>query len=103
MAQLKAGIRIKSAVCATELMVIQAPDGDADLRCGGAPALAMGEESPAGVEIDPEAKGGTQIGKRYVDEGGTLELLCIKPGEGSLSLGGAPLLLKQAKPLPSSD
>jgi len=103
MAELKAGTRIKSAVCATELMVIQAPEGDADVRCGGVAVIAIGDEAPAGVAIDPEAKGGTQIGKRYVDEGGTLELLCTKPGEGSLALGAAPLLLKEAKPLPSSD
>jgi hypothetical protein len=103
MAELKAGTRIKSAVCATELMVIQAPEGDADVRCGGAPIIGIGDEAPAGAEIDSEAKGGTQIGKRYVDEAGTLELLCTKPGEGSLALGSAPLVLKEAKPLPSSD
>ena len=34
---------------------------------------------------------------------GDLELLCTKPGEGSLAAGGAPLTLKEAKPLPSSD
>lgn len=103
MAQLKPGTRIKSAVCATELMVIQAPDGDVDVRCGGAPMLGISEEKPSDAAIDPDAKAGTQIGKRYVDAGGTLELLCTKPGEGTLSLGDQPLQLKEAKPLPASD
>jgi hypothetical protein len=101
MTQLKAGTRIKSAVCATELMVIQAPNGDADVRCGGAPMIAIDAEG--GGAIDPNLKAGTQIGKRYVDAGGTLELLCTKPGEGTLALGDAPLVLKEAKPLPASD
>ena len=29
--------------------------------------------------------------------------LCVKPGKGSLTAGGAPLVLKEAKQLPSSD
>ena len=32
-----------------------------------------------------------------MNEGGDLELLCTKPGEGSLALGGAALALKEAK------
>ena len=103
MATLKAGTRIRSAVCATEVMVIQAPDGDLDIRCGGAPVIPIGEEPPADAQIDPNMKSGTQIGKRYVNEGGDLELLCTKPGEGTLSQGDTPLSLKEAKPLPSSD
>ena len=99
--ELKAGTRIRSAVCATELMVIQCPDGDLDLRCGGAAVIAMGEDGSGSV--DPGHKDGTQIGKRYVNEAGDLELLCTKPGEGSLAIGDTPLALKEAKPLPSSD
>jgi len=102
MPQLKPGTRIKSAVCATELMVIQAPAGDADVRCGGAPMLGIGDPKPDRA-IDPSLKAGTQIGKRYVDAAGTIELLCTKPGEGTLALGNAPFVLKEAKPLPASD
>ena len=102
MPQLKPGTRIKSAVCATELMVIQAPAGDADVRCGGAPMLGISDPKPERA-IDPSLKAGSQIGKRYVDAAGTLELLCTKPGEGTLALGDAPLVLKEAKPLPASD
>jgi len=102
MTQLKAGTRIKSAVCAAELMVIQAPDGDADVRCGGAPMLPI-DADRGDAALDPALKAGTQIGKRYVDEAGTIELLCTKPGEGTLALGDTPLVLKEAKPLPASD
>jgi hypothetical protein len=43
------------------------------------------------------------MGKRYVSEAGDLELLCTKPGEGSLGIGESLLQPKDAKPLPSSD
>lgn len=99
----KSGTRIRSAVCSSEVMVIQAPDADADIRCGGAAMLPLDEEPAGDASLNPAAKEGTQIGKRYMDEGGTLELLCTKPGEGSLALGDQPLKLKEAKPLPSSD
>lgn len=102
MPQIKPGIRIKSAVCATELMVIQAPAGDVDVRCGGAPMLDIKADKP-GAAIDPNLKAGSQIGKRYVDAAGTIELLCTKPGEGTIALGSTPLVLKEAKPLPASD
>jgi hypothetical protein len=102
MPQLKPGTRIKSAVCSTELMVIQAPAADVDVRCGGAPVLGMSDPKPE-VAIDPNFKGGTQIGKRYVDAAGTIELLCTKVGEGTLAIGATPLVLKEAKPLPASD
>ena len=46
---------------------------------------------------------GTLIGKRYVDAAGTVELLCVKPGKGSLAIAGVALQLKDAKPLPASD
>ncbi len=103
MAQIKAGSRVKSAVCNAELMVIAAPDGDVDIQCGGTAMIEMGGEPPAGVALDPDCKDGVALGKRYVSEAGDLELLCTKPGEGSLSVGGVALTLKEAKPLPSSD
>jgi hypothetical protein len=102
MAQLKAGTRIQSAVCSTEVMVVQTPGGEVDVRCGGAPMLALGVPKSGGA-VDTRFAGGTQIGKRYVNAAGDLELLCTKPGPGSLSVGDTPLSLKEAKPLPSSD
>ena len=103
MAQLNAGARLKSAVCTTEVIVIAAPSGDADVRCGGAPMLAAGEQAPAGAALEADASAGSTLGKRYVSAAGDLELLCTKPGKGSLGVGGDLLVLKEAKPLPSSD
>jgi hypothetical protein len=102
MATLKAGARLKSAVCDTQVMVIAVPAGDVALTCGGA-AMLEPTSTAVRTEVHPEHKNGTQIGKRYVNADGTLELLCTKPGEGSLAVAGAPLKLKEAKALPSSD
>lgn len=96
---MKPGSKLKSTVDDTEVMVIRG--ADVSVECGGAP---MAEERPAELgAIDPNFSGGTMMGKRYVDEAGTVELLCVKPGKGSLSIGGTPLQIKDAKPLPSSD
>jgi hypothetical protein len=103
MTVLKSGLRLKSAVCDTELMVIRAPAGvDVDIRCGGAPMLS-GTETASGAQLDPALSGGALIGKRYVDAAETFELLCTKGGKGSLVLNGTPLEVKIAKALPSSD
>jgi len=102
MSQFKPGARLRSAVCSTEVMVIAAPAGDVALSCGGAALLAEGEQAPAGAALEAAGEG-TQLGKRYTDAAGTLELLCVKPGEGSLAADGVALVLKGAKPLPSSD
>ena len=103
MGQLKAGARLKSAVCETQVMVIAAPGRELVLTCGGAPMLELDQETPAGAVLDAAARGGTQLGKRYVNDEGDLELLCTRPGEGGLAADGSPLEPKQAKPLPSSD
>jgi len=103
MAILKAGTRLKSAVCNTEVMIVAAPKTDVEVSCGGAPLIEMTADRPAGGKVADDAKGGTQIGKRYVNEAGDLEVLCTKPGEGSLAAGGVALTIKGAKPLPSSD
>lgn len=96
---MKPGTKLKSAVCDTEVMVIRG--SDAVIECGGAP---MTEEKTAGGGTpNPDFAEGTQMGKRYVDAEGTVELLCVKPGKGSLSVGGVALTTKDAKTLPSSD
>jgi len=46
---------------------------------------------------------GPALGKRYADDERGLELLCSRAGTGALTVDGEPLLLKGAKPLPSSD
>jgi hypothetical protein len=97
---MKPGARLKSAVCDTEVIVVRA-GADTVVECGGAP---MDMERPAERgAINPAFASGTMTGKRYVDEAGTAELLCVKAGQGSLSIGGVALILKEAKPLPSSD
>jgi hypothetical protein len=98
---LKAGMRLRSVADTTELVVVKAPPDDLDLRCGGHPVAAPG--SVAGADLDPTFASGSQIGKRYVDEAGTVELLCTKAGPGSLSIGATPLQTKESKQLPSSD
>ena len=103
MARLKTGTRLKSAVCNTQVMVVAAPDADIDCSCGGHPMIDAAATPPEGLVISPEAAKGTTLGKRYVNADGKLELLCIKAGEGSLAVAGAALVLKEAKPLPSSD
>ena len=103
MALLKAGTRLKSVVCSSELMVVVAPKGEVTLTCGGAPVVALAEDAPAGGEVDPGHKQGTQMGKRYTNEAGEIEVLCTKPGEGGLAVDGTLLEIKGAKPLPSSD
>jgi hypothetical protein len=97
---MKAGSRLKSAVCETEIIVIKAAV-DATVFCGGMPMVE--ERSSETKAIDPRFAMGTTLGKRYVDPAGTLELLCIKQGKGSLALDGVVLQIKAPKPLPSSD
>jgi len=100
---LKAGGRFKSAVSDVQVMVIKAPAGEHALGCGGVPMLGGTETAPEGVQIDAGDSGETLIGKRYVNEDESLELLCTKGGKGTLSLNGTALEVKQAKQLPSSD
>jgi hypothetical protein len=100
---LKPGLRLKSAVCATEVMIIRGLPAEAQLECGGREMLAVTEQVPADARPDPALAQGSLIGKRYVDAEERYELLCTKGGEGSLVLNGSPLGIKQAKALPSSD
>lgn len=99
---LKAGTRVKSAVCDTQVMVIKAPAADYDLQCGGQPMVPP-DGAAADAGVSPDHAGGTLMGKRYVNADESIELLCTKGGEGSLVLDGTPLEVKQAKQLPSSD
>jgi hypothetical protein len=101
--ELRAGTRLRSVVCTTEVMTVRAPDEPADLRCGGHPMVELDDDTPGSATIDPSHAGGTLLGKRYADDELGLEVLCVKAGEGSLSLGATPLPLKGAKPLPASD
>ncbi len=101
--ELRAGSRLKSAVCDTEVIAVKAPAEDLDIRCGGVP-MTDTTNSEGGSSAPAEgADGGTLMGKRYVNPEETLELLCTKPGTGSLGVGDALLEIKESKPLPASD
>ncbi len=102
MPQFKPGTRLKSAVCNSEVMVVLAPATEVELTCGGAAMVEMSSDAGGG-DPDPAHSEGTQIGKRYTNEAGDLEVLCTKPGDGSLAVDGTALQVKGAKPLPSSD
>lgn len=100
--ELTAGSRWKSVVCDTEVVIVRPPDAPRNLACGGAAMVPVGSDAPAG-SLDQALADGTQLGKRYTDEGSVVEVLCTKAGRGTLTLDGERLELKGAKPLPSSD
>jgi hypothetical protein len=100
--QLKAGTRLQSTTCDTQVVVVKAPSDDVDLRCGGHPMVPV-DEAAERVPAAADRTGGTLLGKRYAVDDLGLELLCSKGGEGSLSVGDEPIGLKEAKALPSSD
>ena len=101
--EVTAGVRLRSAVCTTEVVVVKPPPGDVDLQCGGVAKVAIGAEVSDGATPAEGFTEGTQLGKRYAHDETGLELLCTKAGSGSLSVGAVLLGPKQAKPLPSSD
>lgn len=103
MIAIKPGVRLKSAVCSGEIIVIRGNLPAVDIRCGGAPMIAAGDVPAGAGPVDPAHAAGTLIGKRYIDAGDRIEVLCTKAGEGSLTLDGEPLVVKQAKALPASD
>ncbi len=102
MAEIKVGARLKSNVCDSEVMVISCADSSAEITCGGA-AMIDASADACGGDVDAAHAEGTTLGKRYVNAAGDLELLCVKAGAGSLAVNGEALVLKDAKPLPSSD
>jgi hypothetical protein len=100
--ELTAGSRWQSAVSETEIVVVRPAEGDHRIGCGGADMVPVGADGRGG-NVDPTLADETLLGKRYEDEVTGLEVLCSKGGEGTLTLDGKPLVVKSAKPLPSSD
>ncbi len=101
--ELRPGLRLESATCETQVVVVRVPPDatTVDVRCGGEPMRELGAGGdPVPITSDGEP---TLLGKRYADEELGLELLCTQGGAGALSVGDTPLLVKGAKPLPSSD
>ncbi|HKP79386.1 MAG TPA: hypothetical protein VJU34_09710 [Phenylobacterium sp.] len=100
---LKPGSRWKSAVCDVEVVLVRPPSSGDVLQCGGAAMIPHGGARSSDLSLAPGRDGGSQAGKRYTDEATGMELLCTKTGQGTLSLDGRPVALKEAKKLPSSD
>ena len=98
----KTGTKLRSAADTTEVVVTRAPAEDVVLRCGGHPMTADGAGDDL-LPLDLDFATGTQLGKRYVNEPASLELLCTKAGAGALSVGSEVLTIKSARPLPASD
>lgn len=100
---MNAGDRLASQVCQTQVMVIR-PSDSVDLTCGGLPMVALDTAPSTPLPAATGLSTGTLLGKRYTsaaDE--AFEVLVTQAGTGTLGDGPAPLVLKEAKALPSSD
>ena len=97
---IKPGSRLRSAVSPAEFIVTKAPAGDVELTCGGLPLLPMdSQEGNTGAG----AEGSVVMGKRYVNADASIEVLCTKPGVGTLALNEETLEIRASNALPSSD
>lgn len=101
--EMKPGSRWHSVACDTQVVVVRPAAEPVDLRCGGASMVPVDDTATAAVPLAPDFAEGTLLGKRYTDADTSLEVLCVTPGAGSLSVGDRALARKDAKPLPSSD
>jgi hypothetical protein len=98
---LKPGDQLESTACTTRVVVVRVPEGRRPvIECGGSPMVAA---TPGAKPSPPPPGAVTLIGKRYVDESDSVELLCTSAGTGALTCDGAPMTIKAAKPLPASD
>ena len=100
MTDIAVGKRLRSAVCDTEIIIVRQADRRVELQCGGRPMTS--DDARAGSP-SAGADGGTQLGKRYVDELTGLEVLCARAGAGTLAVDGRELTIKAPKALPASD
>ena len=102
MTDLTVGKRLRSTGSGTEVIVIRAPHTPVELCCGGDPMTAA-DGAPGVAPVATADEYDTVLGKRYVDDETGLEVLCTKPGTGTLVADGRDLVLKAAKALPASD
>jgi hypothetical protein len=103
MSELKVGARLRSQVCDTEVIVVRLGDQSIELTCGGHPMLGLGDDPGDKLAPVDGLDGGSLLGKRYTAPDTDVEVLVTKAGQGTLGLGAEPLVIKDAKPLPSSD
>jgi hypothetical protein len=102
--QLRTGARLRSQVDTTEIIIVRVPSHEVNLTCGGHPMIDVKAEPEAGLALDPALSTGTPVGKRFsLADDPSLEVLVTKGGDGTLADGATPLILKEAKQLPSSD
>ena len=101
--EVKPGARFQSAVCDTQVAIVKSGVPTLDLRCGGAPMQPVGADRDGTATPSAGLDVGSQMGKRYVNADETVEVLCTKPGDGTLAIEDEALELKDAKPLPASD
>lgn len=101
--EIRIGQRLRSQVDQVEVVVVRAPAGPVELTCGGHPMVESAAAPADGLTAKEGMNEGVDLGKRYVDSEGTLELLVTKAGAASLGLNGSRLEPKIAKPLPASD
>jgi len=99
---IKAGSRLACPECSVELVVVRPPSSPVALTCGGVEVVDAAADRPGGGHADASGDG-TLVGKRYADEDSGIEVLCAKPGPGTLAADGREVPIKGAKPLPSSD
>ena len=103
MPTLKTGGRFKSAVCAGEIMIVAASGDDVELTGGGVPMVEPSTDAASDAAVHPDHAVGIAMGKRYVTEDASLEVLCVKTGDGALAVNGQLLLQKDTKQLPKTD
>ncbi|MFD1810973.1 hypothetical protein [Rhodococcus gannanensis] len=98
---MKVGERLKSPTTGVEVIVVKVGDSvEGPLLCAGVP---MDPTAAAGGVAAQTAGIGAPlvIGKRY--SGAGVEVLCVTPGPGPLSVGSVELELAAPRPLPASD
>jgi hypothetical protein len=98
----RAGTRLRSVACTTEVVVVRASGDAVDLRCGGKPMVDLQQAPAPAASVSADAPV-TLIGKRYWCESAGLELLCTKAGSGQLTVGDEPMVIRSTAALPSSD
>jgi hypothetical protein len=100
--QIETGMRLRSVVSSTEVIVVRAPSDVVELTCGSVAMVHIGKPAPS-VDADADLEGQSLLGKRYLDELCGIELLCTRGGQGVLACDGRMRTVQKTKPLPSSD
>jgi hypothetical protein len=101
--ELKPGSRWRSAVCDTEIVVVRAPETPVTLGIGGTEVLQGQARRVPGAGPDAALADGTQLGKRYIDVESGLEVMCTKPGHGTITVDGRRATIRTPRQLPASD